>query len=235
MARIAIIGTTGEFERVSGLLKQTSVNAGLIGFVSADHNGAQHPDHLGNIDQISEVIQIYKINEVIFCSRDISSQGIIDHMHTLVSADVDFKIAPPESLSIIGSNSIDTAGDLYIIDVNSISKPKNRRNKRLVDILCSLLFLALSPVLILVQENKLNFIKNIFSVLFGRKSWVGYGSEQQEHLPKIRRSILSPADAIRNIAISPETRNRLNLSYSKDYKVENDLTILRKGWRELGN
>ena len=27
---------------------------------------------------------------------------------------------------IIGSNSIDTAGDLYMIDVNSISKPKNK-------------------------------------------------------------------------------------------------------------
>lgn len=233
--RIAIIGTGGEFERVSSLLKQTSINAGLIGFVSADRNGTQHPDHLGNIEQISEVIQIYKINEVIFCSRDISSQGIIDYMHTLVSADVDFKIAPPESLSIIGSNSIDTAGDLYIIDVNSISKPKNKRNKRLVDILCSLLFLVLSPVLIFVQEHKINFIKNIFSVLFGRKSWVGYGNELQEHLPKIRRSILSPADAIRNITITPETRNRLNLSYSKDYKVENDLMILWKGLKNLGN
>lgn len=233
--RIAIIGTTGEFERVSGLLRQTNINASLLGFVSADKNGTQHKDHLGDIEQVGEVIEIYKINEVIFCSRDISSQGIMDYMHMLVSADVDFKIAPPESLSIIGSNSIDTAGDLYIIDVNSISKPKNRRNKRLVDILCSLLFLAVSPVLIFFQENKAGFIRNLFAVLAGRRSWVGYGSEMQEHLPKIKLSILSPADAIRSIAITPETRNRLNLSYSKDYKVENDLNILRKSLRKLGS
>lgn len=234
--RIAIIGTTSEFERVAGLLKQTNINTSLLGFISADkQEGTHHKDHLGNIDQIAEVIEIYKINEVIFCSRDISSQEIISYMHTLISADVDFKIAPPESLSIIGSNSIDTAGDLYIIDVNSISKPKNKRNKRLADILMSLSFLVLSPFLFLIQKKKSGFFRNIFQVLIGKKSWVGYGNEIHENLPKIRSSVISPADAIQNITINNDTRNRLNLAYSKDYKVENDLNIALKCLSELGN
>lgn len=233
--RIAIIGTTNEFERVTSLLKQTNINTSLLGFVSVNDQNIHHKDHLGNIDQIGEVIEIYKINEVIFCSRDISSQEIIGYMHTLVSADVDFKIAPPESLSIIGSNSIDTAGDLYIIDVNSISKPKNKRNKLLVDFSCSLIFLILSPLLIFFQKNKPGFIKNIFLVLIGKITWVGYGDELNEHLPKIKTSVLSPADAIKNISLTAETRNRLNLTYSKDYKVENDLNIIWKCIRNLGN
>ncbi|HEX8514836.1 MAG TPA: glycosyl transferase family 2, partial [Bacteroidia bacterium] len=233
--RIAIIGTTGEFERVAGLLKQTNVNSSLLGFISADKNGVQHKDHLGNITQISEVIEIYKINEVIFCSRDISSQEIIGYMHTLISADVDFKIAPPESLSIIGSNSIDTAGDLYIIDVNSISKPKNKRNKRLVDILLCFSLLLLSPYLLLIQEHPGGFFRNLLQVLGGKKSWVGYGAESNDHLPKIRSSVVSPADAIHGITITTDTRNRLNLAYSKDYKVENDLNIVWKSIRKLGN
>lgn len=232
--RIAIIGTENEFERVAGLLKQTSINTSLLGFVSTDNKEGTHKDHLGNISQIEEIIEIYKINEVIFCSRDITSQNIIGYMHALISADVDFKIAPPESLSIIGSNSIDTAGDLYIIDVNSISKPKNKRNKRLIDIMCGLIFLLFAPFLILFQENKKGFIQNVFSVLIGTKSWVGYGNETQEHLPKIRSSVLSPADAIKNINLTSDTRNRLNLSYSKDYKVENDLNIILKGIKNLG-
>lgn len=233
--RIAIIGTSEEFNRVTNLLKQTSINSNLIGFVSAGKLNEKHKDHLGNLDQIAEVIEIYKINEVIFCSRDISSQGIIEHMHTLVSSDVDFKIAPPESLSIIGSNSIDTAGDLYIIDVNSISKPKNKRNKRLVDLACAILFLALSPTFILIQKNKAGFILNVFSVLFGKKSWVGYGNEVQEHLPKLKASVLTPGDAVRNITLNDTTVNRLNLTYSKDYKVENDLNIIRRNLTKLGN
>jgi len=233
--RIAIIGTTNEFERVTSLLKQTNINTSLLGFVSVNDPNIHHKDHLGNIDQIGEIIEIYKINEVIFCSRDISSQEIIGYMHTLVSADVDFKIAPPESLSIIGSNSIDTAGDLYIIDVNSIGKPKNKRNKRLVDILFSLISLVFLPILIFAQKNKTGFIKNIFSALFGKITWVGYGNESQDHLPKIKTSVLSPADAIKNISLTPETRNRLNLAYSKDYKVENDLNIILKSLDKLGN
>lgn len=233
--RIAIIGTQNEFERVNELLKQTNINFGLLGFVSADNNGQGHRDYVGNVSQIGEVIEIYKINEVIFCSRDISSQEIIDHMHTLVSADVDFKIAPPESLSIIGSNSIDTAGDLYMIDVNAISKSRNKRNKRLFDVLAAMFFLIFSPVFIFIQKEKAGFIRNIFSVLFGTRSWVGYGKEENEHLPKIRSSVLSPADAIRNISITADTRNRLNLAYSKDYKVGNDLNIVWKCIRELGN
>ena len=233
--RIAIIGKQEEFERVSGLLRQTSINTSLLVFISADDNGNTHKDYVGNINQIEEVIEIYKINEAIFCSRDISSQGIIDYMHTLVAADVDFKIAPPESLSIIGSNSIDTAGDLYIIDVNSIGKPKNKRNKRLFDVLSSFILFLFFPIFILVQENKLGFLKNIFAVLFGFKSWVGYGKDKHEHLPKLRPSVLSPADAIKNnITINADTRNRLHLAYSKDYKIENDLNIVWKAVRALG-
>lgn len=233
--RIAIIGQQEEYERVSRLLKQTNINTSFLVFISADEKESHHADYVGNINQIEEVIEIYKISEVIFCSRDISSQGIIDYMHTLVSADVDFKIAPPESLSIIGSNSIDTAGDLYIIDVNSIGKPKNKRNKRLFDVLSSFLMLILSPLLILIQENKIGFLKNIFSVLFGYKSWVGYGTDKHDHLPKLRPSALSPADAIKNITINSDTRNRLHLAYSKDYKIENDLNIVWKGIKKLGN
>ena len=233
--RIAIIGKQEEFERVNGLLKQTNINYGFLGFVSADDAAKDQTNYVGNISQIEEVIEIYKINEVIFCSRDISSQDIIDHMHTLVSADVDFKIAPPESLSIIGSNSIDTAGDLYIIDVNSISKAKNKRNKRLFDVLASLLFLVISPILILFQYNKTGFINNIFFVLLSFKSWVGYGSDAHEHLPKLKPSVLSPSDAIKKIKVTSDTRNRLHLAYSKDYRIENDLRIVWKCLRMLGN
>ncbi len=233
--RIVIIGSPKEFERVNGLLKQTHISTGFLGFVSADETDSSHHNYVGNINQIEEVIEIYKINEVIFCSSDITSQDIISYMHTLVSADIDFKIAPPESLSIIGSNSIDTAGDLYIIDVNSVSKPKNRRNKRLFDVLASIVFIVLSPVWILFQSNKTGFVKNIFSVLFNYKSWVGYGSDDCGHLPKLKQSVLSPADAFKKMGITADTRRRLHLAYSKDYKIENDLNIVWKCLKMLGN
>ncbi|MBC7863332.1 MAG: glycosyltransferase, partial [Bacteroidia bacterium] len=233
--RIAIIGNKEEFARVSGLLKQTAATSTeFIGFVSADSNGQQHPNYIGNISQTDEVIEIYKINEVIFCARDLSSQEIIGYMLKLVSSNVDFKIAPPESFSIIGSNSIETAGDLYVIDINSITRPRNRRNKRMLDMGISIFFLSFFILIFWKVKNKGKFFLNIFSVLFAFKSWVGYSGDDHFDLPKIKKAALSPADAYPEKTKEPGVIKKLNLLYSKDYKIEKDLKIIWKGFEKLG-
>jgi len=63
---------------------------------------------------------------------------IIDKMTEWQHTQVDYKIAPEDSLSIIGSNSIHTRGDLYTVHINAVDKVANRRNKRLLDIVLSL-------------------------------------------------------------------------------------------------
>jgi GT2 family glycosyltransferase len=231
--RIAIIGEEQEFNRVSALLKETRANPGFVGFVSAEINGVHNPHYIGKINQIDEIIKVHQINEIIFCAKDISSQFIINNMLTLVSSGVDFKIAPPESLSIIGSNNIDTAGDLYMIDVNSISKSKNRRNKRLLDIGISVLAIFFSPLLLPIQDNKKNYFINCFNVLFGFYSWVGYGKVSDKSLPEIKRSVLSPS-----LLLPPDVdSNKIklaNLRYAKDYSIEKDLVLIWKCRRKLG-
>ncbi len=232
--RIAIISEEKEFDRVYGLIRQTKVNTGFVGFVSAENNGVHNPHYIGRMSQVSEIIAVHNINEIIFCARDISSSDIINHMLTLVSSGVDFKIAPPESLSIIGSNHIDSPGDLYVIDVNSVSKPANKRKKRLLDIGVSLLLLAGLPVVIWFQEHKVRFVANLFKVLFGFDSWVGYGRVYDKSLPVIKPSVLSPSDLV-SPDVHFDRKKLLNLSYAKDYKIEKDLTIIWKCFRKLGN
>lgn len=229
--RIAVIGEEQEFNRVHGLIKQTEVNPSFVGFVSAEQNGVHNPLYIGKLNQIDEVIKIHQINEIIFCAKDLSSQFIINNMLTLVSSGVDFKIAPPESLSIIGSNNIDTAGDLYMIDVNSISKPSNKRNKRLLDVGFSVLAIVFSPILFFIQENKSKFLVNCFNVLFGFYSWVGYGKTVDKTLPEIKRSVLSPSMLQLN---SSDKVKLINLRYAKDYKIEKDLIIIWKCLKKLG-
>jgi hypothetical protein len=224
-ARIAIIGSEAEFDRVNDLLRQTNIHSEFIGFISNEKNGLKNKNYIGHFQQINEAIDVHELNEIIFCARDISSREIIDQMITLVTKGVEFKIAPPESLSIIGSNSIDTAGDLYVIDVNNVGRPENRREKRLLDILVSLFLLAFSWIFVWFQNNKLNFLVNIFKVLFGVYSWVGYGKSMRKDLPEIKPSVLTPADLIKGIA-SEDRINKAFLNYSKDYKIENDLRIL---------
>ena len=56
---------------------------------------------------------------------------------------------PEKSISIIGSQSKNHSGELYTIDVAyKINQPINKRNKRLMDIFISILFLFTFPIFI---------------------------------------------------------------------------------------
>jgi GT2 family glycosyltransferase len=232
-ARIAIIGSEEEFNRVNELLQKTNINSEFIGFISSENNGVKNRAYIGGLQQINEAIDIHNLNEIIFCAKDVSSREIIDKMITLVTKGVEFKIAPPESLSIIGSNSIDTAGDLYIIDVNNVGRPENKRNKRLLDVLTSFFLLLFSWLVVWVQEKKLGFFANCFKVLVGIYSWVGYGKSLRKDLPAIRPSILTPTNSLKG-EITEDRINKALLNYSKDYHIENDLRIIYHNFKRLG-
>jgi hypothetical protein len=238
--RFLIVGNLEESKRVAELLEKTSIVPSSILFLSVDEDWERYDNYFtGSMLQLEESIMIHQIDEIIFCAKDLSSQKIIELMSRLVQTNVDFKIAPPESLFLVGSNSIDSAGDLYVIDINSIAKPENKRNKRLFDIIAALLMLPLLPLLLLLVDQKPGLIKNIFSVLFGLKSWVGYDTFQGpdepilKPLPVIKRGVLSPVDGIK-IKTNSSNINKLNLLYSKDYTVWQDVKIFFNALKKLG-
>jgi O-antigen biosynthesis protein len=230
--RIAIVGFPDESTRISELLINSDLKLENIGFVSPDEMIHQQ-SYLGNIQQLNEIIRINKIDELIFSSKDIPSQEIIRIMLSLTGLNIDYKIAPPESLSIIGSNSISTAGDLYIVHINSISTEKNRQNKRILDLMVCVLLILLSPILTAFMESIPKFFRNVFEVLFGKKSWVGYNSQNKNRLPIIKIGILSPSSIFPE-TISEKKKDELDIIYAKDYKIFNDLTIILKSWRKIG-
>jgi len=235
--RFVIIGEKEEAERVSELLQQTGMNPAFTGLVSYRHHRNFSNGFIGHLGQIKEIITIHKINEVIFCAKDVPAQVIIDMMSDLKAEQVDYKIAPPESLSIIGSNSINTSGDLYVIDINAIIKRSNRRNKRMLDLLVSITFLLFYPVFMFLVRRPIGLFRNIFSVLFAWKSWVGFGphTERDMHrLPEIKQGVLNPLDAFKHKNLTDEAIAHLDLLYARDYKLTNDLNIILKGYRNLG-
>jgi GT2 family glycosyltransferase len=235
--RFIIIGNKEESQRVSKLIQKTHLKPAFIGLVNPSEKQTKNNDFIGNINQIKDIITIFRINEVIFCSKDITHQNIIDKMSELHYSQVDYKIAPEDSLSIIGSNSINTSGDLYIININSIDKIYNKRNKRFLDIITSLLLFGIFPVGIFIVKSPLGYFKNIFLVLFGKKSIVGYYNYDDvsiDKLPEIKKGILNPTDAFRTRKINKDTIEKLNLIYARDYKIYNDLNIIFRGFKNLG-
>jgi GT2 family glycosyltransferase len=224
--RFLVIGSPEETQRVNAILESTSIKPDFIGLVSSETQGEAPEGFIGNLSQVPDIIEIYKITEVIFCSKDVPHQVIIDKMVDWHATNVDYKIAPEDSLSIIGSNSINTRGDLYTVDIKAIDTVANRRNKRLFDVLMSLFSILFWLPLALVVKKPVRFLKNAFLVLFARRTWVGYcpTGDATQKLPKIRKGVYHPASYMEK-DIEPDALNQMNLLYARDYTVWKDAEI----------
>jgi GT2 family glycosyltransferase len=235
-SRFIIIGDRDEARRVEGLLQKSYIKPEFVGLVSSSEKLVNDNTFIGVISQVVDIVRIYNIHEVIFCSKSISHQRIIDKMTEWQVAQVDYKIAPEDSLSIIGSNSIHTRGDLYTVNINAVDKVINRRNKRLLDFFLSIVLLSVSPVVAFIQKKPLRFFGNIFKVMTGCLSWVGYYplEKQVGKLPEIRKGVLNPLDSVKFENHDEDTIAQLNLLYARDYNLWKDLNIIIYAFRDLG-
>ncbi len=233
--RFAIVGSKNEIDRVLKLLEQTTIQPDFIAKVSNEQVVNANDDFVGSVSQLREITRIFKIEEVVFCAEDVETSTILEQMSQLDRGHINFKIAPPESLFVIGSNSINTSGELYsVLNINAISKPKNLRNKRIIDVMICFSALLLSPILIWIQQKKSFFLSNIISVLFAQQTWVGYDKRGGNlyDLPVIKQGVMSTASLVG--ASSSLEIAKMNLMYAKDYSPWNDLAIILKGFKLLG-
>ena len=203
-----LVGSSEETHRVEQLIRNYGIDTQLI----------EHAD-LSKELQLEERIRIFKITDVVFCGRDIQTQEIISQMASLQATGVRFKIVPSDSDIIIGSNAISSEEDLFSVDINTIDTPFNRRNKRLFDILSSLVLLILSPFHIWFQKNKKTVYPHLFQVLIGRKSWVHPTD-----------GIFTPADILDR---KPANTNHLDQRYKRNYKLGTDAAILFKNLNRI--
>ena len=152
------------------------------------------------------------------------------------SEKLDFKIAPADANHLIGSNSIDTAGDLYILNLNTLVSKENRRKKRLFDFSFSFGLILSFPLSFIWVKNKSSYFKNLIQIFLGKKSFIGFSDADMKRdvrLPKIKPGILSPSDSIDGS--DDLIREKLNLLYSRDYSMRKDFSILLKSWGKLDN
>ena len=248
---IAIVGSGPESRRVRQLLEAAQVSARVIGYVRVDGEGTStasepnsplHPfgqspseEPLGELRQLTDIIRLYALNELIFCGKDLPASQIISLMLGLpTSPPVAYKILPEDSQYIIGSSSKDAPGDYYTLDIAlNLYQPQQARAKRLLDVLTSAGMLVLAPLLIWFQSKKTGFLRNCVAVLLGRRTWVGL--RYMAGPARAVSAVLSPADAaISTIPLNEVTLRRLELLYAKDYEPSIDLSVLWRCWRRLG-
>lgn len=218
--RFRIIGDKSEFDRVKQLIEQTNDQVKQV----------SQSDHTGELDK--NILK--RLDEVVFCSKSMNYIDMIEFMNKNSAFGLDFKIAPSEANYIIGSNSIDTAGDLYILNINTLLSPENKRKKRIFDFVLSTALLITTPLWIFLVRNKKPIPLKLWNVLKGKLSFVGYQEDDLKRdirLPKIKSGIISPADIIE--INDPSLREKLNLLYARDYSIRKDLSIILKSWSKL--
>jgi GT2 family glycosyltransferase len=233
--RIAVVGSDQESERVRNLIKQTSLEVSFSARVLTDADAASDKvaDVLGTVSQLAEIVKIHKINELIFCAKNFQAAQIIDMMSLLKSPLMEFKIAPPELMFIIGSNSINTSSDIYFVEINTINTHTNRRFKRLLDFLLSLSLLLTFPLHFFLLKNPFRYFYNLMMVLWSFYTFVGFDKGLTDvHLPRLKTSILHPSDLLSTKDIFDD-KEKLNLIYARNYKVISDFSIIAKAFRKL--
>jgi hypothetical protein len=119
------------------------------------------------------------------------------------------------------------------VHINSIAKENNKQNKRAFDLAMSVFLFIFSPGISWFTPSRSGYFRSIFEVISGKKSWVGYCSGSQNHLPPIKKGILSPASIFTG-TIPDKKKDELNIVYAKDYRLINDLEIVLKSWKNIG-
>lgn len=169
-------------------------------------------------------------DEIIFSGHDVSVDEILDitifQSHNIKQ----FRIMPEHEDVLIGSNYTNSPEDLYTPDFDSIACVTNRRTKRIFDIVSATTLILLSPLLFWFQMRKRRYFADCFSVLFGRKSWVGYSNCESRimdfdyPLPNIRKGVFKTRDRMPKVK-NPDL-SRLDESYATNYRLTTDISIL---------
>jgi len=227
--KLIVVADAMDAKRILSLLQLSGSNTTFVGYVDSgvSQEGELKNYRLGTLTQLNEIITIYQVDEVVFSSHSLSAQQIIENMGALRNRQVEYKIAPPESLFIIGSNSINDNGDLYLVDVNTLNNPSNRRKKRFFDIFSAFGIIFCYPLLGLFFKKEQNIFANSISVLFGVKTWVATNTKSLS-APQNKVGVYTPSDGLSVPSDNEHFRDRLNVLYARDYNMINDWNIVRR-------
>jgi hypothetical protein len=217
--KIAVVGNTTDADKVKEILNNSSVKYIYVGNVEIN-------EQQSNLytERIEEFIRVNNVDEIIFCTQNISMRNIVTTMLLLSSLGKEYKIAPHEGSFIIGSNSIETTGELYTLDIKAIGTQASKRNKRLFDLITSFVLIIFAPIVFPFIKHPFKSWANAFKVFIGLKTWIGYSNKLNESvaLPKIKPCIF-PFNASKGNKSNIDIEE--NIFYARNYNINLDFKI----------
>jgi lipopolysaccharide/colanic/teichoic acid biosynthesis glycosyltransferase len=96
----------------------------------------------------------------------------------------------------------------------------------------------LLPVMLVIVRKRKSFLKNIFLVLKGEKTWIGYcpvAGETEKELPHLPPGVLCPVSLLSSPAPEEEVCRNMNHTYARNYHLSLDVRILFRSLKKLGD
>lgn len=232
-----IVAGEEEAGRIKELINRSKDHIEVFGTVSLSdvRTEIRLDGFIGSITQLEDLVRIYQIKEIIFSAQDVPFSVFTGSM-TRLGPGLRYMLAASTTMNIVGSMGKDIAGESYAIRIHfKLTEPSARRSKRLFDLLSSLLILAAFPVLAFIITNPIHFLKNIFQVIAGRKTWVSYHplDPMVGSLPKLALGVLHPAYP-RDESDLTRRLQHIHYVYARDYHWTTDLSILVSQLKKTG-
>lgn len=213
-----------EYSRIKKFLDKNGLENKLIGRLSIndDHNAVAP---LKKIDKIAVPLGA---EEVLFCIGTLSYKEAFQYAAS-IKTPLRLRFHALDSCSIVGSDSDASNGEAITSETNfNLDLPNNRRIKRLIDIVTSLMLLVLFPFHFFLIRNPLHLLKNCISVLAAKKTWIGYNSDFHSSLPRLRQAVININGA------KPEiNENSIDYWYAKNYEPSQDVRLIVKNYKHL--
>lgn len=227
---IVIAGTEEEYNKAMQLMKGAGLGQKVLGRVAVE---AADRNAVGNWKELKRLQQVLPFREIVFCGGTMSYRNIIDALQQL-PANTLVKIYAAGSGSMVGSHSKDVSGESVSFENgNRLSDPYNRRLKRLIDVAVAISGLLLFPFQLVIQKKPFAFFKNCFSVLFARKTWIGFAGPGPAGLRPCVITSNGIAAAVQQ-PLPPESLQMMNYWYARDYSPWKDLRMIGRSYRSLG-
>jgi len=232
--RFLIVGSLNEGLRTQKLLDAIGFNAYALGIVSPFELKDASSQFLGNINDLDDICRINQIDDIIFCSKDITSTQIMYWMSKM-GGKYQFRIMQESNASIISSYSKNDPGELFTYRIHlNLADPRFLKQKRLFDVIICLVYLILIPFFILLQRKSISRrMGEWLAVLKGERTWIGYGKgtlqDEKQNLPSIPDGILTLSNI--SYAINKENPSKEkvlgeNIIYARHYTFNADVNKL---------
>jgi len=226
-----VVAGEKDFNTVTEMMQRAGMPERVLGRVNDSLTSSSRA--LGSIHQLSHLVKMYPVKEIIFCEDILSFKEIIATVQQLPGG-VRNKFHASGSRSIVGSNNKDVSGEyLSSSDKYTIADPVNKRNKNLLDAVVALLFLLTFPIHLISQKKPFQFFKNVFAVLFMQRTWVGYAAPAGK-LPALKKGILTSTAL--PAAMNDLPAESLHLSdewYATFYSAATDIKKIIRGYKYL--